>query len=215
MRISLNWLRRYVQFKISPEQLAQMLTSVGLEVEGIDQLGHAFKNFVVGEVISVKKHPNADRLSVCDVKVGGEIKCSGSTSALQIVCGAPNVLAGQKVAVGLIGAIVPKNQHDPEGKPFTLAKVKVRGEESNGMICSEYELGLGKDASGILILDPSAKTGTPLANYLGLDDVAFEIGVTPNRPDCLSHIGIAREAAPLLNKKILIPKTKFHEEKGN
>src|SRR5208283_1376193 len=189
MRISLNWLRRYVQFKISPEELAQKLTSVGLEVEGIEQLGLALQNFVVGEILSVKKHPNADRLSVCDVKVGG-------SSVLQIVCGAPNVLAGQKVAVGLINAIVPKNQHDPEGKPFTLSKVKVRGEESNGMICSEYELGLGNNASGILILDPTAEIGTPLAKHLGLDDVAFEIGVTPNRPDCLSHIGVAREAAP-------------------
>ena len=210
MRISLNWLRRYVQFKISPEELAQKLTSVGLEVEGIEHIGIALQNFVVGEVLSVRKHPNADRLSVCNVKVSD----GGTSPVLQIVCGAPNILTGQKVAVGLIGAIVPKNQHDPEGKPFTLSKVKVRGEESNGMICSEYELGLGKDAGGILILDRSAQTGTPLVNYLGLDDVAFEIGVTPNRPDCLSHIGIAREAAPLLNKKILIPKTKFHEEKG-
>ena len=162
----------------------------------------------------MKKHPNADRLSVCIVRKSGATKARRLASDFQIVCGAPNVQAGQKVAVGLIGAIVPKNQHDPEGKPFTLSKVKVRGEESSGMICSEYELGLGKDANGILVLDPSAKTGTPLANYFGLDDVAFEIGVTPNRPDCLSHIGIAREAAPLLKKKLLIPKVKFQEDKS-
>ena len=141
-------------------------------------------------------------------------KSPGTSSTLQIVCGAPNVLAGEKVAVGLIGAVVPKNQHDPEGKPFTLSKVKVRGEESSGMICSEYELGLGKDASGILILDPSANTGTPLAKYLGLDDVAFEIGVTPNRPDCLSHIGVAREAAPISEGKSSCPKNKISRRKG-
>ena len=214
MRISLNWLRRYVQFKISPDELAQKLTSVGLEVEGIEDLGNTLKSFVIGEVLSVKKHPNADRLSVCIVRVSGATKAGDSLSDLQIVCGAPNVQAGQKVAVGLVGAIVPKNQHDPEGKPFTLSKVKVRGEESSGMICSEYELGIGKDAAGILVLDPAAKTGTPLANYFGLDDVALEIGVTPNRPDCLNHIGIAREAAPLLKKKLLIPKVKFQEDKS-
>ena len=214
MRISLNWLRRYVQFKISPDELAQQLTSVGLEVEGIEDLGSALKGFVVGEVLSVRKHPNADRLSVCMVKVAGAARIDESASDLQIVCGAPNVHAGQKVAVGLVGAVVPKNQHDPEGKPFTLSKLKVRGEESSGMICSEYELGLGKDASGILVLEPAAKVGTPLANYFGADDVSFEIGVTPNRPDCLNHIGIAREAAPLLKKKLLIPAIKLHENKS-
>jgi len=215
MRISLNWLRRYVQLKISADELAQKLTSVGLEVEGVEDLGRALQGFVVGEVLSVKKHPNADRLSVCIVRVGEPEKSDEASSDLQIVCGAPNVQSGHKVAVGLIGAVVPKNQHDPEGKPFTLSKVKVRGEESNGMICSEYELGLGKDASGILVLDSTAKTGTPLTTYLGLDDIVFEIGVTPNRPDCLSHIGIAREAAPLLKKKLLIPKTKVPEDKRN
>ena len=213
MRISLNWLQRYIQFKISHEELAHKLTSAGLEVESIEQLGIALNRFVVGEVLSVQKHPNADRLSVCDVKIDEPGK--SEPSSLQIVCGAPNVLAGQKVAVGLIDAIVPRNQHDPEGKPFTLSKVKVRGVESNGMICSEYELGLGKDASGILVLDNSAETGTPLAKHLGLNDTVFEIGVTPNRPDCLSHIGIAREAAPLVGKKLISPKIKVQEEKGS
>lgn len=214
MRISLNWLRRYVHFKITPDELAQKLTSVGLEVEGIHDLGLALKGFVVGEILSVKKHPNADRLSVCIVRVSGAVNSTVAAPGLQIVCGAPNVRTGQKVAVGLIGATVPRNQHDPEGKPFTLSKVKVRGEESNGMICSEYELGLGKDANGIMVLDPSAMTGTSLASHFGLDDIAFEIGVTPNRPDCLSHIGIAREAAPLLKKKLLIPKPVLREEKN-
>ncbi|MGA7162259.1 MAG: phenylalanine--tRNA ligase subunit beta [Bacteroidota bacterium] len=213
MRISLNWLQRYVQFNISHLELAKRLTLVGLEVEDIEELGSAFDKFVVGDIVSVKKHPNADRLSLCEVRVDRTENSSESAQVLQIVCGAPNVLPGQKVAVGMIGAIVPKNQHDPEGKPFTLSKVKVRGEESNGMICSEYELGLGKDASGILVLDHAAKVGMPLARYLGLDDVVFEIGVTPNRPDCLSHIGIAREVAPLIKRKLVLPKTNVQENR--
>ncbi len=118
MRISLNWLRRYVQFKISPEELAQKLTSVGLEVEGIEQLGLALQNFVVGEILSVKKHPNADRLSVCDVKVGG-------SSVLQIVCGAPNVLAGQKVAVGLIGC--DRSEESTRSGRATIHTLKSQG----------------------------------------------------------------------------------------
>ena len=211
MRLSINWLRQYVQFKISPEDLAQRLTTVGLEVESVEYLGKVFDGFVVGEVINVRKHPNADKLTVCDVAV--QPKDTSSASILQIVCGAPNVQKGQKVAVGQAGAVVPKNQHDPEAKPFILSKVKVRGEESNGMICSEYELGLGSDASGILVLEENAKAGTPLVEYFGLDDVVFEIGVTPNRPDCLSHIGIAREVAAILHKKLEAPKLKIREEK--
>lgn len=211
MRLSIKWLRQYVQFRISPEDLGQRLTSVGLEVEGIEYLGKVFDGFVVGEVKGVRKHSNADNLTLCNVDV--ERKAASPASVLQIVCGAPNVQKGQKVAVGLIGAIVPKNQHDPEAKPFVLSKIKVRGEESSGMICSEYELGLGSDANSILVLDESAKVGTPLAEYLGLNDIVFEIAVTPNRPDCLSHIGIAREVAAILRKKLAIPKLKIQGEK--
>lgn len=210
MRISLKWLAEYVQFKISPEELAERLTSAGLEVEAIERLGEKFDGFVVGEVLSVRKHPNANKLTVCTVEVGSKGESSGP---LQIVCGAPNVAANQKVVVGLAGATtVPRNQHDSAGKPFVLSKVTIRGEESSGMICSSYELGLGDDSNGILILDPSAKVGTPFATYLGMDDIAYEIGVTPNRPDCLCHIGIAREVAASLKKKTLLPKIILHEE---
>lgn len=190
MKISLKWLRQYVEFNITPEELADKLTKAGLEVESIDYLGTKFNNFFTGQVITVTKHPNANKLTVCDVNVGD--------SNISIVCGAPNVAAGQKVVVGLAGAVVPRNQHDPEGKPFALAKVKIRGVESNGMICSEYELGIGDDKDGIMVLNGDATIGLPFAEFLGMNDVVFEIGITPNRPDCLSHIGIAREVAAAL-----------------
>ncbi len=211
MRISLNWLSRYVDLKDRPEELADRLTSVGLEVEGIEHLGAPFDNFVVGEVLSVGKHPNADKLSICKVDVSRK-KAPASDGILQIVCGAPNIQGKQKVAVGLVGAVVPHNQHDPDGKPFTLSIVKVRGEESRGMICSEYELGLGNDSNGILVLEPTSKVGLPLAKHFGLDDTVFEIGVTPNRADCLSHLGIAREVAAILGKKVKLPRTKVTED---
>lgn len=205
MRISHNWLQQYITFKFTPEELSEKLTMLGLEVESFERLGEKYDGFVVGKVLDVQKHPNADKLTVCKVDVGKQ--------AVQIVCGAPNVAAGQKVAVGLAGAVVPKNQHDPDGKPFTLANVKLRGVESFGMICSEYELDLGSDKDGILVLDQKAKVGQPLASYLGLDDVAYEIGITPNRPDLLSHFGVAREIGILTGKKPALPKIKLKESR--
>ncbi len=205
MRISLQWLKKYVDIKISAEELADRLTMQGFEVETIERPGEKYSNFIVGEVISVIKHSNADKLSVCKVQTGSEI--------LQIVCGAPNVATGQKVPVGLSGAIVPKNQHDPNGKPFVLSHVKVRGEDSHGMICSPYELDLGDNKSGIMILDQKAMPGMPLADYFGLNDIIFEVGVTPNRPDALSHIGIAREVSALLDKRLKLPVIKVREGK--
>lgn len=207
MRISFNWLRRYIAFNSTPEEAAQILTSVGLEVEKVEHLGRHLDRFVVGEVVAAEKHPNADKLTVCQVRVEND-----SASLLQIVCGAPNVKRNQKVVVGLVGATVPRNQHDPDGKPFVLTKVKLRGVESNGMICSEYELGIGDDAEGILVLDNDAVVGTTLAQHLGLDDTVFEIGVTPNRPDCLSHIGVARELAAATGAKLLLPEEKSWTE---
>jgi phenylalanyl-tRNA synthetase beta chain len=176
---------------------------MGLEVESIDRPGDKYARFVVGTVLDVAKHPNADKLSVCRVDVGEE--------TLQIVCGAPNVAAGQRVAVGLAGAVVPKNQHDPNGKPFVLTHVKVRGQDSYGMICSAYELDLGDDKNGIMLLDASARVGMPLGSYLGLDDTVMEIGITPNRPDAMSHVGIAREVGAILSRKISLPKASLKE----
>ncbi|MEK9137677.1 MAG: phenylalanine--tRNA ligase subunit beta, partial [Bacteroidota bacterium] len=205
MRILQSWLQQYIKFKLNPEELAEKLGMLGLEVEGIERLGEKYEGFVVGRVVEVSKHPNADKLSVCMVVVG--------EAKLQVVCGAPNVASGQKVAVGRVGATVPRNQHDPEGRPFVLSNVKIRGVESFGMICSEYELDLGKDAEGIMVLDSSARVGETLAEYLGLNDVALDIEVTPNRPDWLNHYGVAREIGVIVKKKASLPVPKIKESK--
>lgn len=205
MKISHSWLKKYVDFSLTPEQIVDGLTMLGLEVESFEDLGKKFEGFVVGEVLERVKHPNADRLTLCSVNTGKEVQ--------SIVCGAPNVAAGQKVAVALVGATIPHNQHDPERRPFVLQQAKIRGVESNGMICSELELGLGTDADGILVLKPHAKVGTPLAVYLGQTDIVYEIGITPNRSDCLSHLGVAREIALLSKKrsKVVRPAVKVKE----
>ena len=205
MKVSQNWLKKYVDFKFTPEQLTEKLSMLGLEVESYEDLAKQYDNFIIGEVLERAKHPNADRLSICKVNIGSAVQ--------EVVCGAPNVEAGQKVVVALIGAVIPHNQHDPEGKPFVIERAKIRGVESNGMICSELELGLGKDASGILVLDEKAKAGTSFAKYLGKTDVVYEIGITPNRADCLSHIGVAREIGLLVNKKLKMPKIILKESK--
>ncbi len=199
MRISYNWLRRYIDLTESPDAVAEKLTSLGLEVEAMEDRGKKFDRFVVGEVLSVEKHPNADRLRVCTVSTGQ------SGGPLSIVCGAPNVAAGQKVIVGLVGAVVPHNQHDPSGNPFVLSKATIRGVESSGMICSAKEMGLGEDGSGIMVLNPSATVGISLSEFLGENDAVFEIGITPNRPDCLGHIGVARDLAAAYDKQLQIP----------
>jgi phenylalanyl-tRNA synthetase beta chain len=203
MKISHNWLKDYIAIRMKPSQLAEELSMIGLEVEGFEDLAEKYRGFVVALVLESVKHPHADRLSVCKVNVGHE--------ELQIVCGAPNVAAGQKVAVGLVGATVPRDQHDPDGKPFVLSQVHLRGVQSNGMICSEYELGVGDDANGILVLDPKAKPGTPLAKYLGLTDVVYSMEVTANRGDWLSHIGVAREIQVIAEAKASLPKIVIKE----
>ncbi len=205
MRIVQSWLKEYTDVPLAPQELADRLTMLGLEFEAITNPGDKYKGFVVGEVLEAQRHPNADRLTVCRVNTGKE--------QLQIVCGAPNVAAGQKVPVGLVGATVPRNQHDPNGPPFVLQQVKLRGVESSGMICSAFELDLGKDADGILVLDPKAKVGQPLAKYLGVDDVVYDIEITPNRPDWLSHFGFAREVRVLTGKPVTLPKVRFKEGK--
>ncbi len=177
---------------------------LGLEVESYENFAAKYEGFVVGAVLEVAKHPNADKLKLCQVDVGGETK--------SIVCGAPNVAAGQKVPVGLVGATVPHNQHDPEGKPFQLTMAKIRGVESEGMICSANELGLGDDRSGIMVFDDAAVQGTPLSDYLGLNDTVFEISLTPNRADCLSHLGVARELASAFSKKFIPRRVKITED---
>lgn len=205
MRVSHNWLRQYVDLKLEPQELADGLSMLGLEVESFESQAKQYDKFVVGKVVEKKKHPNADKLSVCLVDIGKE--------QLQIVCGGPNVEAGQKVAVGLVGAIVPRNQHDPDGEPFVLGQVKIRGVESSGMICSEFELGLGPDAESILVLDAKAKVGASLAEYLDKTDVLYEMEVTANRGDWLSHIGVAREVSALTGKQWKTPKVNIKERR--
>lgn len=191
MKISYNWLKEYIDLTgITLEQLIHDLTMAGLEVESFENKGEQLKGFIVGKVVAKEKHPNADKLSVCSVDTGSEVS--------QIVCGAPNVSAGQTVPVALPGAVVASSG-------MQIKKAKLRGVESNGMICSEVELGVGDDHSGIMVLFDNLKAGTPLAEALGLDDIILEIGITPNRPDALSHIGVARDISAIYNRPLLNP----------
>ncbi len=188
MKIVLSWLNEFIDLsEISVEKLTYELTMAGLEVENVTDYNKVFDKFIVGEVVEKIKHPNADKLSVCKVNTGSE--------TLQIVCGAPNVAAGQKVPVALEGAKIPDAD-------FVIKSTKLRGQLSQGMICSESELGLSNDHSGIMVLSAETEVGIPVAKAIGYDDVVFEIGITPNRPDALSHIGVARDLAALFNRPL-------------
>lgn len=200
MTISLNWLKEIVDIPYSLEELDYTLTMLGLEVEKIHTSGSEFQGFVIGKVIAKEKHPDADKLSVCRVFDGTEER--------QIICGAPNVEAGQTIVVALPGAKVPNGG-------FEIAKRKIRGIESHGMICSQAELGIGEDTGGIWVLPDDTHPGTPLAQYLGLEDTILEMGITPNRADCLSHIGIAREIAARTGSSLRIPQPKFSTDDSN
>lgn len=186
MKISYNWLRAYLPVKLSPERMAEILTQTGLEVEGVhktEAVPGGLKGLVIGQVETCEKHPGADRLNVTTVNVGAE-------SPLQIVCGAPNVAAGQKVVVATVGTML----YPSEGDPFKIKKGKIRGEVSMGMICAEDEIGLGKGHDGILVLDPATPVGLPAAEHFDLsDDYTLEIGLTPNRTDGMAHVGVARD----------------------
>ncbi len=193
MKISYNWLTDYLNDIPSPEATAEILTNTGLEVEAVEHMESVkggLKGVVVGKVITCERHPNADKLSVTTVDAGGE-------APIPIVCGAPNVREGQKVAVALVGTTLYMGNES-----LTLKKVKIRGEVSEGMICAEDELGLGDDHEGIMVLDPDAKIGTPASEYFNITtDHIFEIGLTPNRIDGASHIGVARDLAAFLSQR--------------
>jgi phenylalanyl-tRNA synthetase beta chain len=197
MKISINRLKDFIPFQESPEEIAALLTASGLEVEGIEKfesLPGGLDGVVIGEVMSCQPHPNADKLSLTTVDVGDGI--------LPIVCGAPNVAAGQKVAVALVGAtLYPHN-----GEPFIIKKAKIRGEASQGMICAEDELGLGESHDGILVLDTSLANGTPASKHFDIvTDQVLEIGLTPNRSDAASHLGVARDLRAILGREIHLP----------
>ena len=205
MKISHTWLREYIDVRLKPAQLAERLSMLGLEVAGYEDLAARYERFVVGEVLEAGKHPNADRLTLCKVNTGSEV--------LDIVCGAPNVAAGQKVVVALVGATIPRDQHDPDGKPFVLERASIRGVRSNGMICSAYELNVGDDANGILVLDAKAKVGTSFAKHMGWADVVYDMEVTANRGDWLSHIGVARELQILTGTKAKLHRIRIKESR--
>ncbi len=197
MLISYKWLKELVDFEMEPAGLENILTMLGIEVEGIIDYSEKYKNFFVAEVTSCEKHPDADKLSVCEVKMPDK----EST----VICGAPNVASGQKVILGIPGAVVPQ-------AGFKLEKRKIRGVKSEGMICSEAELDLGTDAGGILVLPDDAEPGKTLVEYMNLDDIVFDVTLTPNRPDALSHIGVARDIAAYFGKKLNKPQAEVPEK---
>lgn len=207
MFVSLNWLRNYVDIEsISPEELSEKITKTGIEVDGIEYVAGKSSHVVVGYVESCEQHPNADKLKLCQVDTGDE--------QLQIVCGAPNVAQGQKVAVAKPGAVLPDN--------FKIKKVKLRGVESNGMICSLQELGIDEKyvptdvAEGIFVFSEDERVGESVERLLNLDDAVFEFDLTPNRADALSMLGVAYETAAILDEKIKLPDEAIHpsEEKA-
>ena len=210
MHISHRWLHDYLDFDLSPSKTSELLTDLGLEVEGLtsyQSIKGGLEGIIVGEVISCKQHPNADRLKVTEVNLGDQV--------VQIVCGAPNVAEGQKVPVATVGTLL----YPTEGEPFKIKKSKIRGEESFGMICAEDEMGIGTSHDGILVLPENTEIGAPLSNlFETYEDHIYEIGLTPNRSDAMSHYGVARDlraglslekSQPPLNT---IPVSSFHVE---
>ena len=190
MNVTLNWLKAYIDFEFSPSELADRLTMLGVEVESVKHLGTELEGVIVGSVTSIRPHPNADKLVLCQVD-------TGETEELQIVCGAPNAREGMLAPVATIGATLPVG--------LTIKSAKLRGETSQGMLCSEKELGLSGDAAGLMELSTDIPLGTPLSEALGLDDVVFELEITPNRPDCLSLIGVAREIRAETGNPLKLP----------
>lgn len=196
MKISYNWIKQFIKTEWNAEQTAELLTDLGLEVEGVsvyESVKGGLKGVVVGHVLECEQHPNANRLKVTKVAIGQD-------QVVQIVCGAPNVAVGQKVPVATIGTML----YDAQGNPWEIKKGKIRGEESHGMICAEDELGLGQGHEGIMILDESLVPGTPCAQVFQIEnDEVFEIGLTPNRADAMSHHGVARDLkAGLIQKGV-------------
>ena len=200
MKLPISWLREYVDVDIDAEELAHRLTMAGIEVDAIERQGH-IDNVVVGEVLAVAPHPNADKLRV--------VKVNDGDSEHEVVCGAPNVAAGQRIAFAGIGAeLYDPYSDDPDAKR-KLRRSKIRGVESRGMVCSERELGIGEDHDGILVLDTDAPLGTPIGDVLG--DTVLDLELTPNRPDCLGMVGLARDVAALTGQTLRLPDTTYPE----
>lgn len=198
MKISYNWLNSLIDTGLTPEAMEQALTGTGLEVEGVtpyNSIRGGLQGIVTGQVITCEKHPNADKLRVTTVNVGGP-------APLHIVCGAPNVAVGQKVLVATVGCTV----HPTHGEPFEIKKSKIRGEVSEGMICAEDELGLGESHDGILVLPDTVEIGVPATRYFeNYSDYLIEIGLTANRGDAASHLGVARDLRAVTGKQVKLP----------
>lgn len=205
MRFPLSWLAEYIEFDVAPEELASRLTMAGLEVEELTRVGGDILDILVAEIVDMGPHPNADKLTLCKVNDG--------TSTLDIVCGADNMKTGDKVALAPVGTRLPPGEKFPEG--MKIKKSKIRGEVSLGMLCAENELGLGTGDDGIMILPPDAQPGTRLIEALGLEDTVIEVGVTPNRADCLSLLGIAREVGAMLGRGVTYPEARVSESAGD
>ena len=196
MRISINWLKDYVDIDLTAEELAERMTMLGLEIEAVEAPGAAITNVVVGQIESIEPHPNADKVVVCKTRVGED-------EPLQIICGAKNMKVGDKVPTALLGAKLAGG--------FEIKQRPMRGVESFGMMCAADELGLGDDHSGLIIMDPNLPVGADAKPYLGLDDVIFDIEVIPNRGDWASMIGVARELAALLGTELRLPEASVEE----
>ncbi|MCX5772935.1 MAG: phenylalanine--tRNA ligase subunit beta, partial [Candidatus Hydrogenedentes bacterium] len=190
MRISLNWLKDYVDIPVGVDDLAKILTMLGLEIEAIERPGAEIQNVFVGQILSIDPHPDADKLVVCKTDIG-------KPEPLQIVCGAKNMKVGDKVPTAVVGAKLAGG--------FEIGRRKMRGVESQGMMCSADELGIGEDHSGLLILDPATPIGVDAKPILGLDDVIMELEITPNRGDWACMIGVARELAGYFNTPMRVP----------
>jgi phenylalanyl-tRNA synthetase beta chain len=196
MKLSYNWLKEFIDLPLDPYETAEKLTLIGLEEEETFEFGSKLEGVIVGEVLETSQHPNADKLTLCQVNLG--------TETVQIVCGAPNVAAGQKVPVATVGSTLPIKLDD--GSLLTLRKAKLRGEESNGMICAEDELGLGDNHDGIMVLDSSIEVGTPVSDLFDIyTDTIIDIAITPNRPDATGHLGVARDLSAALDLPLKKP----------
>ncbi|MDO8688373.1 MAG: phenylalanine--tRNA ligase subunit beta, partial [Dehalococcoidales bacterium] len=189
MKVSLKWLREYVDIVLSPAALAEKLTMSGLEVKGLQVIGGSWENVVIGQILAINPHPNADRLTLPTIDLGNE--------QATVVCGAPNLRVGDKIAFARVGAQLIDGH---SGQIATLKSAKIRGVLSSGMVCSEQELGISERHEGIMVLPDDAPVGMLLADYLG--DAILDLDITPNRPDCLSVIGIAREVAALTGQSL-------------
>jgi phenylalanyl-tRNA synthetase beta chain len=199
MQFSESWLRQFVNPSLTTDELSHALTMAGLEVEETRPLAPPFNSVVIAEILEATQHPDADRLRVCKVSVGAL-----SPEPLQIVCGAPNARVGIKIPCAMVGANLPAAEAG--GKPFAIKIGKLRGVESYGMLCSGKEIGLGDDHAGIYELPADAPVGTDIREYLGLDDTIFTIKLTPNKADCLSVLGVAREVAAITGAELTLPK---------